>query len=519
MTDPADRHLEDRLHALARGVSVPVVPAEEDVRRGRRRLLRMRMAMAGATTGTLAVVLGLTSLTAGDPTATEVPPATQETAPLPATPDASSSVEPNDDETGGPDPAGGDTTLGGGVGTADKTVESAGTEGMTDTAPGRRPGRGVSGGAATHGAGGHTTGGQPWPPTQAATPTDPTPIAPVPGLPTGVPTESPTGTPTGTPTETPSGTPSETPTETPTETPSETPTEPPSEPPTDTPPVRVHKVLRYYNDVLAEHLDPERDHLQPYDRKTGTKESTKGDGKFYALGSTYRWEDGRTVTGLRLTVASGWDQVEWDCGASYSDWDCQAPDSETSLADGEVAVHDGVRQVAVEHADGQVVVLTAGLDSDEADLVAAAADGRLRLPGEAAVSPPRLDADGFAATGESMLVGDDETFDQKSFDRTPQVRGTWVVGDQVRGTLSWSARPRYGGGAWDCLTTYRTCKDVVLDELGTTVHVGQLKKAGGGWVVQYDGASYAVRVYSSDRTFPKKRAYEFVTMRDWQVVR
>ena len=40
MTDPADRHLEDRLHALARGVSVPVVPAGEDVRRGRRRLLR-----------------------------------------------------------------------------------------------------------------------------------------------------------------------------------------------------------------------------------------------------------------------------------------------------------------------------------------------------------------------------------------------------------------------------------------------------------------------------------------------
>ena len=33
--------------------------------------------MAGATTGTLAVVLGLTSLTADDPTATETPPATQ----------------------------------------------------------------------------------------------------------------------------------------------------------------------------------------------------------------------------------------------------------------------------------------------------------------------------------------------------------------------------------------------------------------------------------------------------------
>ena len=47
MTDPADRFLEERLHALARGVSVPPVPAAEDVRRGRRRLLRMRVTMAG----------------------------------------------------------------------------------------------------------------------------------------------------------------------------------------------------------------------------------------------------------------------------------------------------------------------------------------------------------------------------------------------------------------------------------------------------------------------------------------
>ena len=73
MTDPADRFLEERLHALARGASVPIVPTEDDVRRGRRRLFRMRVAMAGATTGALAVVLGVTSLTAGDPKATEPP--------------------------------------------------------------------------------------------------------------------------------------------------------------------------------------------------------------------------------------------------------------------------------------------------------------------------------------------------------------------------------------------------------------------------------------------------------------
>ena len=45
------------------------------------------------------------------------------------------------------------------------------------------------------------------------------------------------------------------------------------------------------------------------------------------------------------------------------------------------------------------------------------------------------------------------------------------------------------------------------------------KNAGGGWIVQYDGPSYAVRVYSSDRTVPKKAAYAFVTRGDWQPTR
>jgi hypothetical protein len=35
-------------------------------------------------------------------------------------------------------------------------------------------------------------------------------------------------------------------------------------------------------------------------------------------------------------------------------------------------------------------------------------------------------------------------------------------------------------------------------------------------VVQYDGDAYGVRVYSSDRTFPRKRAYAFVTQQEWQ---
>jgi hypothetical protein len=186
-----------------------------------------------------------------------------------------------------------------------------------------------------------------------------------------------------------------------------------------------------------------------------------------------------------------------------------------------VAEHDGVREVAVEHADGQVVVLTAdGVDSAEADLVEAAADERLTLPGVAAVSPPRLDAATFAATGAATLVRGEEEFDQTSIDRSPHVRGTRSVDDAVRGTLAWSARPRYSGAGWACLSTYRSCTDVVVDEAGTIVHLAQVRTKGGrAWVVHYDGPSYAVRVYSSDRTFPKKRAYAFVTLPDWQVTR
>ena len=229
-----------------------------------------------------------------------------------------------------------------------------------------------------------------------------------------------------TPTTTPTATPTETPTSTPTATPTSTPTATPTVPPTQTPKVRVHQVLRYYNDVLAEHLDPDRLHLQPYDRKIDSKETTTLDGRLFALGSTYRWEDGRSRSGLQLTVASGWDQVEWLCGASLADWDCHLATTNTATSAGtasaEVATHDGVPQVAVEHASGQVVVITADptydprarsaadVTSTEADLVAAASDDRLILPGVAPVAPPRIDVDAFAAAGVAALVKPGEAF-------------------------------------------------------------------------------------------------------------
>ncbi len=478
MTDPADRHLADRLHALARGVTVPVVPTDDDVRRGRRRLMRMRLAMAGATTGTLAVVLGITSLTAGDPTA-EPPLVDQPSTSLTADPTTTPSEE--DGSARRQNGTGDGTKVGRGSDPTQPTGSTGATipglPAATDGATGATGGTDPHEGATTSPGHGHSTASQP---TSAPTSATPTPTA----------------------------------------TATATPTSDPTTPPTDTARVRVHQVLRYYNDVLAEHLDPARDHLQPYSRKTGNKETTKVGGKLFALGSTYRWEDGRALAGLEITVASGWDQVEWDCGASYSDWDCHVPAVVAPRA--EVATHDGLRQVAVEHADGQVVVLTAasGVDTTESDLVESAADVRLTLPGEAPVSPPQIDEETFASAGVTALVRKGESFSRTSIDRTPEVRGNWSVADAARGTLSWSAQPVYSGAGWQCLTTYRSCSEVQVGFLGQTVHVAAVKKKlGGGWVIGYDGPSYAVRVYASDKGFPKKRAFAFVTGDAWQPAR
>ena len=499
MTDPADRFLQERLHALAREVSVPVVPADADLRRGRRRLFRMRVAMAGATTGTLAVVLGITGLTAGDPKATELP-VTQPPTTLPATPITSPSDAKSDDAT----PDGEHQAKGGDLRVGDQPDTDLTGQGTDPAGRGGSPNGGGVTGAPSSAAPGTTHGGadtghyQPSDGTPASDPTE-TPASTVTA------TSAPTGTPTGTPTAEPTGTPTSTPTV----------------PPTGTTKVQVHRVLRYYNEVLAEQLDPDRDHLQPYDRAIDTKETTRRDGVLFALGASYRWEAGGSRAGLGITVASGWDQVDWDCGASDTDWQCHVADA-GGVAPAEVATHDGVRQVAVEHSDGQVVVVTADRSIRRVDdeLVTAASDDRLILPGDAPVAPPVLDVETFAPAGVAALVRTGESFDQSSVDRSPQVRGTWAVAGAARGTLSWAARPVYAGARWECLRSYRTCEDVVVDESGTTVHLAAVRaRAGGGWVIQYDGPSYAVRIYASDRTFPKRRAYAFVTQPGWQPVR
>ncbi|QIG41588.1 hypothetical protein G5V58_01305 [Nocardioides anomalus] len=507
MTDPDDRFLTERLHALAGGVTPPVVPADADVRRGRRRLVRVRATMAGASIGALAVVLGVTGLTAGDPQATEPPVVGRTTGTaLPATPDGSTpSGSPSRGERDGERDGGGDelTSLGGGGGGA----------AVGDPASGSASSDATGDGADEHsGKAGSKAGGQPghWP-TGPVVPTDGSTDDVTDG-----PTDTPTGSPTGSPSDEPTATPSTdgpgTPTGSPT--PTGTPTTPPEDPtPPTTGPVRVPKVLSYFNEVLADHLDADRDHLATYDRRVDRRKATRIDGRLFALSGSYRWTDGDDTEAVAVKVATGWDQVDWRCGTTPATWDCAA------ATGAELARHDGLRQVAAPRADGQVVVVStevASADVSDDDLVAAALDDRLVVPGDAVpAAPPLLDAGAFGASGQAALVRDGESFTTTGWARTPSVRGTWAVAGTDRGTLAWSATPLYSGGAWTCLTTYRSCTDVVVDDAGTVVHVGALRKKG-GWVLQYDGPTYAVRVSSSDPTFAKKRAYPFLVAPAWQ---
>lgn len=504
MTDPADRHLEERLHALAGGVHAPIVPADQDVRRGRRRLFRMRLALAGASTGTLAIVLGVTGLTAGDPTATDPPVVSQPpSASFPATPD-SSPVDDEDKATSSDDADGGDR-----AGAQDGDGDAAGRSGdrAGDGSTTGKVGDDTSGGPGGDGGGStlEGTGGGPQPGADPSLSSDPDPT----------PTETPSSTPSDLPTELPSDVPTTAPTVPPTPT---TPTTPPTTPPVPPVPptvgkVKVHKVLSYFNDVVAEHVDADRAHLQDYDRTVDERSATRLDGALFALGSTYRWEDGDDTSDLAVRVATGWDQVPWQCGTTPSTWSCRAADG------AEVASHDGVREVAVEHDDGQVIVVATDLParelSDDA-LVAAAGDDRLVVPGDAPLAPLKLDTGAFGASGQAAMVRDGEAFATTAYSRTPLVRGTWTVDGVSRGTLGWTAVPTYSGTGWECLTTFRSCTDVLVGD--QIVHVGLLKKKA-GWVVQYDGPQYAVRVTSSDPKAAKKRAYPFVTDPGWQPVR
>lgn len=554
MNDPADRILQERLHALAQRVGVPVVSSTEDLRRGRRRLLGVRVAMAGATAGTLGVVLGVTSLTAGNPRAVEAPLFTSPSTSLSSAPSlggtpetdgpssaGSTSGEPG--RSGEPDGASGEANSG--SSTAQTGDHARGVKvpppqpGDGSTGASAEDSRGATGGTATGGGAGgsHPDGnGAVVPPAQSATQTtdhSPTQSPPQsPSLP-AVPT-APAGTPAGAPTG-----PSAGPTSPPTS-PSTSPSTPTTRPPASSP-SRGSRLARQYYRALAAHLDPEREHLRLSRPGRDTVRTVRVGGRVYAAEVTYRWREARPASGpvarpgapstrVVVKVATGWDQVRWHCGATYAEWQCR----DAATRDGrpaEVAIRDGLLSVAVERAGGQVVVITVdqafrtpGAATESAVVTAlatAAADRRLVVPGRTVpVAPPRIDPDEFAEAGAAALVsGAGESFQQTSLDRVPSVRGVRWVGETASGRLGWSARPSYSAESFACLSTYRACTSVTVGDNGAVVHLAFLRGRAGGWIAQYDGPSYVVGVYSSTRTLPKQRAFAFITRADWQPAR
>lgn len=290
--------------------------------------------------------------------------------------------------------------------------------------------------------------------------------------------------------------------------------------------------LNRYRDVLAEYLDPSGEHLEQ-----GVSNMQSGGG---SLGTKLAWtNDGETGMGMvQVSVNAGWGGLaSWSCGVQFSgleNWACRDVPAPRGLT-ATVAEHDGVTEVAVEHEDGIVVVLTvdalfgnnstvpvSGIDLGEDLLVRTAADSRLDLPGYEGGVPPSLDQQTFARMGRQFLGADGEQLDTtySGSDAEPFVEAQWSDGT-ARGTLSWYATMAgYSGGYACSQQQYRRCQVFTIGD--REVFVGHARAAGGGgWQAVYAGPSYDVRVsFVPDAgDFPLERAFAFVTDPRWQPTR
>ena len=295
--------------------------------------------------------------------------------------------------------------------------------------------------------------------------------------------------------------------------------------------------LAEWQRVLAEHLDPGWQHLVKYDAKTnGNVQSASSGSATTSLGSKYGWQvAGESGLGmLQLSVNASWQGLYWECGTPGSGWAChtaRGPQREKAR----VARHDGVLDVAVEHADGEVVVLTAdslfgnnstvpvsGLDVTEKGLVEAAADERLALPGGLPDFPPALTRGALEQAGRDALGGPGESLRALAGGGGHQawMQADWRGPDGARGRLDWNADAREVGAASPAAGGYE-CQAAVftrctLEPVGDRrVFVGRLRaKAGGGWQVEYAGAAYRVSVgfrpLTPGASFPLARAESLV---------
>ncbi|WP_193610704.1 hypothetical protein [Nocardioides lijunqiniae] len=293
--------------------------------------------------------------------------------------------------------------------------------------------------------------------------------------------------------------------------------------------IRTDPDLNRYRDVLAEYLDPEGEHLEK-----GVSNRQSGG---MSQGTKLAWtNDGESGMGMvQVTVSAGWGGVDvWDCGAG---WTCRDIPAGRGLT-AEVAEHDGVTEVAVEHDDGIVVVIAvdalfgnnstvpvSGIDLGDDLLARAAADPRLDLPAYAAGIPPALDQRTFARVGQRLLaVGTDELeTTYAGTDAQPWVEADWSDG-VARGRLTWDAAQsgQLQGEAYACMEVqYLRCE---MHRVGDReVFVGYARaKWGGGWRALYAGPSYTLTVSfepTGGGDLPPERAFAFVTDPRWQPAR
>ncbi len=191
--------------------------------------------------------------------------------------------------------------------------------------------------------------------------------------------------------------------------------------------------------------------------------------------------------------------------------------------------------VAVEHADGTVVILSvealfgnnstvpvSEIDLSVEDLAAAAADDRLKLPDYAGDAPELLSQQLLTTVGIDRLVGQGESY-AKGYagnDIQPFQQGQWSDGASS-GELFWDAMALSGqADGYGCLEVHFT-RCVERDVDGETVMVGYVRNRwGGGVQVIYNGPAYEIRVvFEPDRAgdeFPIDRAAEFVVDGRWQ---
>lgn len=297
------------------------------------------------------------------------------------------------------------------------------------------------------------------------------------------------------------------------------------------------RTLAAWQAILAEHLDPGWDHLVRYDARTnGNVQSATNGGVVTSLGSKYGWQnDGEAGLGmLQVSVNADWDALFWPCGTPAGraeGWSCHDGTVPGGLR-AEVAEHDGVREVAVQHADGVVVVLTvdslfgnnstvavSGVDVSERDLLRAAADDRITLPGGVPSTPPPLDGADFEQVGRTHLLAEGEELAGVDVAGGTEAwaQGRWVVEGQGLGDLAWDAAPRLNDQPTDpaCpAAQFTRCTLRTVD--GVDVLVGQVRpKWGGGWQVVRNGPSYVVRVVwtpagDDNPGFPVERAVGLV---------